>query len=247
MSGSTAVHIEIAGFEALSEHGHWDACAIIAEMDALNICAWAATKFTPPGNVSAQVVSWRAEYLAAINPTTRKPRFTPGEGTTLGNIYWHLTKHLAHLAAYIPYSDTPNMDALHTVIKAQMVAGDPVILQVTRAYNLPRNEKGVDVHFVTLGGIDSTAGYLVANGDTTDALASAELIVPTYWATWAQLVAAGLCGAIALDASYKPATPPVPVVTPPPSSTPSDVATLAAEALSALQKLVAALPVSRPS
>ena len=232
---SPAVHIEIPGFQALSERNHWDTCAIIAEMDALNVCAWAATKFTSAASIYARLVSWRGEYLAAINPATGKPRFTPGAGTTLGNIHWHLTKHQAHLAGYIPYSDTPNLTALHAFIKAQTLAQNPVIIQVVNAQALPHAEQGVKSHFVCLGGIDSVQGYLVANGDTTDALTTSAFLVPLYWTTWQQLVNAQIVVALALDRGWTPPPPP-----PPPPVVPVIPIGLA-DAITQAEALVAAL------
>src|SRR6185312_15022970 len=97
----------IPGFQALSEHGHWDACAVIAELAALHVCA---------GNTSTlsaeSIVSFRNQYLATPG------KWTPGQGTTLANIHWHLTTWRtaeARIVASIPYSDTPNLDALHAL------------------------------------------------------------------------------------------------------------------------------------
>jgi len=234
----------IPGFAALSEQGHWDACAIIAEMAAAHACPWAVRMWpdvalSNPAAVNAKIVNWRQMYLSAS-------RWTVGHGTTLGNIYWHLGELHAHLAGYIPTVNSPNLTALHDFVKRHTYHGNPVIIFISRAYNLTKNEAGVYGHFVTLGGIDSTLGYVTANGDTLDGLRSAAgAIIPCQWNTWAQLVAAGINGAIALDASYAPPappSPPAPPVTPPPSDSSPDLHALAADALSALQKLTAALP-----
>lgn len=199
-----AVHLEIEGFQALSEQGHWDACAVVAEIDALHVCPWNAVPLT-----ENSINAWRWQYVQQRNPS----RWTQGAGTTLGNIHWHLTQTAlhAHVAAYQPYSDTPNLTALHTLLKQQCLLKNPIIVQVVNAQALPHAEQGVRSHFVTIGGIDSRLGYLVANGDTVDAIQhAAGAIVPTYWATWQTLVNAQIRGAIALDASYKPAPPPAP-------------------------------------
>src|SRR5690348_5270563 len=226
---SVSVHVEIPGFQALSEQGHWDACAVVAEADALHVCPWNGVPLE-----ENTINAWRYQYV-------RANRWTQGAGTTLGNIYWHLTQTpvRAHIVGYIPFSNLPNLTTLHAFVKRQCLQQNPIIIQVSNASALPHAEQGVHYHFVALGGIDSTLGYLVANGDTTDALAGKPgAIVPTYWATWDVLVKAGICGAIALDRGYVPPTP-----TPTPPSVPSsDLHALAADALSALEKLTAALP-----
>lgn len=236
----TAVHVEIPDFRALSEQGHWDACAIIAEIAALHACPWATLhSWGDPAGISGLVKSWRNEYIAA-------GRWTVGHGTTLGNIYWHLAvKHgwQERLAGYIPYSSTPNMAALRAFIKQHTYHQRPVILFIGKASELADNEAGVSGHFVTLGGIDSTLGYLTANGDTLAGLKSGVgALIPTEWNTWQRLAAAGVNGAIALDRAWHPpvaATPPPP---PPASNHPPDLHKLAEEALSAIQALQAALP-----
>jgi len=229
---SAAVHLEIPGFAALSEQGHWDACAVVAEADALHVCGWNGVKLE-----SNTIDAWRWQYVQQRNPI----RWTQGAGTTLGNIMWHLAyMHADHIAGYIPYSGQPNMDQLHNFVKAQSLKQNPIIIEVSNAQALPHAEQGVHYHFVTLGGIDSTLGYLVANGDTLDALRGpAGAIVPTYWATWSTLALAGICGAIALDRGYAVPTPPPP---PPPGDSSPDLHALAGDVLTALQKLTAALP-----
>ena len=200
------VHLEIPGFQAISERGHWDACSVVAELDALHVCAWRNEPL-----VENTIDAWRWQYIQAGQWSKIQ-----SEGATLSNIYWHLTQTpiRAPIAGYIRYSDSPNLAALHAFLKQQMLAQNPVIIEVSRAYNLPHNERGVEYHFVTLGGIDSDAGYLVANGDTTDAFSKpAGARLPTYWATWTQLTQAGVCGAIALQRVVTPPPPPPP---PPP-------------------------------
>lgn len=239
------VHREIAGFRAISEQGHWLDCGIVAEIDALRACAWFRDDGrSDPAMTSGLIKSWHNEYAASIDPATNRPRMD--HGTQLHDILWHLTtRHPenSHIAGHIPSVDVPNLTQLRTFIKYHTYHLNPVIVFVSRAYNLPHNEAGVGGHFVTLGGIDSELGYLVANGDTTDALANKALgvNVPTYWATWAQLTAAHVNGAIALDAAWQ-----APVVTTPPPAPPagdssSDALALAQQALNALQALITKL------
>ncbi len=231
------IHIEIPGFQALTERNHWDACALIAEMDALNVCPWASTKFSLGASaISNRVSSWRNEYIAAGRWDL------PNHGTSLKNIYWHLTKHKAHIAGYIPYSDTPNLQALHDFIKHHTLAQNPVIIQVVNAQALPKNESGVASHFVTLGGIDSADGYLVANGDTEQALTTGAFLLSLNWATWAVLVKAQIRGAIALDRSWQA---PTPAPTPTPTPTPTPVVPIGlADAIASVENAQQALSVA---
>lgn len=224
-TSSTTVHLEIPGFEALSEHGNWGACGIIAEMAALHVCPWGNMPFDDAAATDAKCKQWIAEYHAA-------GRASSTGITTLTNIRWHLGLHANHIAGYIPYADVPNLTALHAFVKAQALAQNPIIIEIGNAAALPHNEAGIQFHFVVLGGIDSTAGYLVANGDTTDALSSTALTVPTYWATWQQLVNAKLCGALAVDRAWQRPQPPTPPPTPPPVA---NTLQLVESALSALQ------------
>lgn len=234
-ASSSSVHVEIPGLLALSERGHWGACGLIAEATAYHVCStWATLPLVDRAATDTLIATWINEYHAAINPANGQPRASATGITTLGNIYWHLALHKAHLAGYIPYSDTPDLAALHTFVRNQAVLGNPVIIEVGNAAALPHNEQGIQYHFVCLGGIDSVQGYLVANGDTTDALTTTALTVPCYWATWQQLVNAKICGAIALDRTWKPAPPPP---APPPPVVPIGLA----DAIAQAETLVAAL------
>lgn len=213
MSTATAaskVHLEIPGAQALSERTSpyvpWDACAVIAETVALHVCPWNAVAL-----VKNTVLAWRWQYIKYGHWSK-----VQSQGTTLAAIYWHLTATpiRAHIAGYIPYSDTPDLAKLHEFIKQQSLQQNPIIIMVNNAQALTKNEKGVRGHFVTLAGIDSDLGYLTLNGDTVDALNTTALIVPSYWNTWAQLVAADIRGAIALQREITPPAPPPPPVVP---------------------------------
>src|SRR4029078_354549 len=52
--------------------------------------------------------------------------------------------------------------------------------------------------FWALGRGDSDVGYLVGNGDSTDALGG-HGIIPTHWHGWNELASAGINGMIALE------------------------------------------------
>lgn len=200
-------HLEIPDFVALTERGNWGACGIIAELDALQVCPWGNISFADPAAIDAKAKQWIAEYAAA-------GRASATGITTLGNIHWHLQLHAPHLAGYIPWSATPNLDALHTFVKTHMLLQNPVIIEVGNAAALPNNQTGIQFHFVVLGGIDSTLGYLVANGDTQEALTTTHELVQTHWATWQQLITAKVCGAIAVQRGWTPPPPPDTPLTP---------------------------------
>ena len=217
------VHITIPGAQAFSEfQGYHDDCGPNAELMALHVCPWDASP------LSADALnSFRWQYVQA-------GRW--GNGTTLANILWHLQGRHAHIRpGMIPYADSPNFTALHAYIKQECLNGNPIIIQVQNAQALTKNEQGVQSHFVTIAGIDSSLGYLTLNGDTLDALGGAHLIIPAQWNSWQQLLAARVCGAIALDRGATPPPPP-----PPPSGLP-DAITGVKSALNALQGVVAIL------
>lgn len=228
-AAAAKTHIEIPGAQAKSERepGRWMDCGPIAELDALHCCPAYTARYPL---TLAIVQELHREYVAYGH--------WRGGGCYLSDIYWHLTQYVhAPIAGYIPYSDTPDLAKLHDFVKTQMLAQNPVIIECVRAYNLPHNEAGVNGHFVTLAGIDSDLGYLVLNGDTTDALQTQDNIVPAYWATWTTLTKAGICGAIAVHRVVPPVTPPAPPV----GDSSSEALVLAHQALSALQALITKL------
>lgn len=227
-TSGASVHKVVSGFTAITEQGHWDACSIIAEIAALHPAPWCKIhSWGDPAGLSGLVKAWRNEYIAAGRWDI--DALGKGHGTSLANIHWHMAvKHPFHLAGYLPSLDAPTSsdhEQLHSFVKDNVYAGNTVIVFVTRAYNLPHNQAGVQRHFVTLGGIDSKLGYLVANGDTDEGIAAAAgTVIPCHWATWGQLLAAGVNGAIAVDVGWKPPVPipPTPIPTPTPTPVPVD-------------------------
>lgn len=195
---STTVHIEIPHFTAIYEGAvAWDACGPVA-----NEVAVAALEGRTPDTGNAAKA--RARDLAAGH-------FTVGGGQPLSGIIWDLQQRGYTALEIIPYGEPANNAALHDLVKKGALAGLPVILQVARAYNLPDNEANVQYHFVVVGGIDSVAGYLLANGDTKTGIArhpAWPAYIPTNWATWATITAAGVCGAILVKP--KPGAPHTP-------------------------------------
>lgn len=206
---SATVHITMPITAGLFEGAvAWDACGPVA-----NEMAVAALEGRLPDAGNAQRI--RARDLAA-------GKFTAHSGQTLADILWDLGQRGYNQVEYIPYSSAPDINALHELVKNATFNRWPVIIEVSRAYNLPDNEAGVAYHFVTLEGIDSALGYLVCNGDTRAAIAAhpgfpACSELACNWASWATLESAGICGAIAVKPKgWTPAVvPAAPPVTPP--------------------------------
>ena len=207
----TAVHVEVphASGHALFEGAvNWSACSAVAVE-----CAVAGRQNRIPDAGNARAI-WAAMLAAG--------QTTSGHGATLEQCAWALRQRGMHNLEILDYP--ANLDALHTLLKAAGVAGDPVVLLVTNGQALPDNEAGVHGHFVVSAGIDSARGYLIQNGDTRTAIANqahyrqfpACSDVPTNWANWVTLVAAQVCGAIRVKANTPPPAPtPVAPTTPP--------------------------------
>jgi hypothetical protein len=88
------------------------------------------------------------------------------------------------------YGDS--LDNIHKTL-LEHAGRDGIVLQVNRAYNLTGNERGVNSHFVAIGGIHPTQGYLVANGDdvrATNAYGGHGKIIPCRWMSWATIASA---------------------------------------------------------
>lgn len=74
-------------------------------------------------------------------------------------------------------------DAIHRSL-LDHAGRDGVVIEVELAYNLTGNEPGVHRHFVSIGAIHPTLGYLVANGDDMLALNAAGghgKVIPCRW------------------------------------------------------------------
>jgi hypothetical protein len=88
------------------------------------------------------------------------------------------------------YGDSP--DNIHKTLLGH-AGRNGVVLQVNKAYNLTGNEPGVQSHYVAIGGIHPTQGYLVANGDdvrATNAYSGHGKIIPCRWMSWATVASA---------------------------------------------------------
>lgn len=184
------VHVEIPGFQAFGEfHGSNKDCSADAELMARH-----PLDGSP---LDADTLNlWWGEYWNTGHHTSG--------GATLDHIYWHLTgsahkldPNKARVAKYMGTDKIP-LAQLRAEIIAALVKGQTVITYLGKALALPDNEHGVYGHFVALGGVDSDQGYLVGNGDTTDALGG-HGIIPTHWHGWNELAAAEINGMIALE------------------------------------------------
>jgi hypothetical protein len=184
------VHVEVPGFKAFGEfHGSNKDCSADAELMARHPLDGSPLD-------AATLNLWWGEYWNTGHHTSG--------GATLDHIYWHLTgsahkldANKARVAKYIG-TDKIALAQLRAEIIAALVKGQTVITYLGNALALPDNEHGVYGHFVALGGVDSDLGYLVGNGDTTDALGG-HGIIPTRWHGWNELAAAEINGMIALE------------------------------------------------
>ncbi|HEY7340868.1 MAG TPA: hypothetical protein VH591_08305 [Ktedonobacterales bacterium] len=193
MAATTAaqkVHVEVPGFQAFGEfHGSNKDCSADAELMARHPLDGSPLD-------AGTLNLWWGEYWNTGHHTSG--------GATLDHIYWHLTGSAhkldptkARVAKYIGTDKIP-LAQLRAEIIAALARGQTVITYLGKALALPDNEHGVYGHFVALGGVDSDLGYLVGNGDTTDALGG-HGIIPTHWHGWNELAAAEINGMIALE------------------------------------------------
>lgn len=236
------VHVEIphAANHALFEGAvDWRACSAVAVE-----CAIACCEGRVPDPANAKRI-W-ARMIATGHVT----RDAQGHvtGAELIHCKWALEDQGYTTLDFIDYRDQPDLEgAIHPLLKSAALAQHPVVGIYTNGQALPNNERGVKGHFTTAAGIDSTAGYLIQNGDTQTAITNqarysqwpACTQVPTNWATWATLKAAGLAGVIAVHPKAAPTPAPVPQPTPAPT-TPPQVAQALAAVEQASQALAAA-------
>lgn len=181
---STNVHRELPKQLSLSEFlgGSHAACGPDAELEALNELS--------AGNVLD------ADHLIAIQKRDAVLGwFSPTGGEPLSSIYQDINKYEnVHLIQYIPYSNTPDANAIHAAL-INYAGTYPIVVEVGNASALPNNESGVHYHFVTITGIDSVQGYEFLNGDDIQAL-KGFATYPSRWVGWSTLLAAQPVGII---------------------------------------------------
>ena len=235
---ATSVHVEIphASGHALYEGAvNWSACSAVAVECAIAGCEG---RIPDAGNAKR---TW--QRMIATGHVT-KDKYGRVTGAELIHCKWALADRGYEVVDFIDYSDTPNLAAIHSLLKSATLVRHPVVGIYTNGQALPNNERGVAGHFTTAAGIDSAAGYLIQNGDTQTAIANqahysqwpACSNVPTNWATWTTLVNAGLKGIIAVHPKVAAPTP-TPTPAPEAHQTPPQVQ----EALAAVEQASVAL------
>jgi hypothetical protein len=192
MTAATAnVHRELAGFQAISEFPDTASNGLPAIRDACWIAAWMpiAHSYNAANPLTAQeLVRLRADM------TSKGDWTNGGIPMSYGERYVREALKLQTLypADWQYHSGGTEAEVIHQALKVH--AGiNGCILQLGAAHNLPYNEAGVNSHFIGIGGIDSAAGYLVANGDDVNALAGNgghAKVIPTRWLSWGQILKA---------------------------------------------------------
>lgn len=184
----TLVHRTLPYLKSLSEFigGSRAACGPDAELEALQ-------ELNTFGNILD------ANHLIAIQKRDQVLGwFSPTGGEPLSSILNDLnTYEHIHIIQYIPYSDNPDFNAIHTAL--EMFAGTyPIVLQVVNAQALTGNEQNVFSHFVSVDGIDSALGYMTLNGDDIQALpiSAGVITYPGRWINWSSIYNAKPSGLI---------------------------------------------------
>lgn len=184
----TVVHRVLPHLKSLSEFigGSRAACGPDAELSALD-------------ELDTNGTILDADHLVAIQKRDQvKGWFSPTGGEPLSSILNDLnTYEHVHIIKYIPYSDNPDVAAIHLAL--QEFAGTyPAVLQVVNAQALTGNEQNVHSHFVSPEGIDSNLGYYILNGDDIQALPISRGVTtyPGRWIGWGSIANAKPAGLI---------------------------------------------------
>jgi hypothetical protein len=219
---STPVHVIVPGFAAITEfvakgpdgQPITDDCGPCAN----EVCI-AACQHRPPSV---------ANMVAIRQRDIEHGWFTPHAGQDLHHVYLDATQLAGmQVTEVVQGSSIPT---IHEALKAACVRGNPCVLDIFHASALPGNEPGVEHHFIAIGGIDTSKGYLVANGDHAPPTFGP---VGTYWVTWNDLAKAQPVGLLEY---HKPA--PAPLPSPPPA--PTEVEVLQAQIRTLQAKIAAA-------
>lgn len=183
---SDTVDITVSGFQAITEFaGANDDCGPCAE----EVCLACVQKRDPSTGHMNEI---RARDI---------PRgwFTPHNGNTLHDVFLDATE-IEHVAV----TETPlwsQAEVIRENLKAALLRGNPCVLNLANASALHGNEQGVKYHFVAVGGINSTQGYLIANGDAIP-------FGPATWHTWGEILGAQPIGLLEFHMPESP--PPAP-------------------------------------
>jgi len=201
------VHIVVPNFTALTEFPSErpdikDDCGPCAS----EVCIAACERRAP---ATGNMIEIRSRDIQA-------GKFRVNGGQTLDELEWDVHAHTTIETTKTPLGSS--VDAIHTALKAAAMRGNPCVLNLALATNLPGNEPDVHYHFIAIGGIDSNQGYLCANGDKFPFGH-----IGTYWVRWnpgiEQAQPIGLLE-YHMPAPPRPLPPPVvrPIPTPVPAS-----------------------------
>lgn len=175
--------------------------------------------------------------------------FAVAGGTTMGELVTYFKEHRGLDVVYANgYGDS--WEHIHQTL-LEHAGRDGVVIEVERAYALTGNEGGVRRHYVAIGGIHPTLGYLVGNGDDVLALAQHDghgKVIPARWMDHTVIerarpsacaVIRGLAHTIH-DAQPQPQPQPVPAPQPTPAPLPryfdeANIVALRSELVQAIQ------------
>lgn len=200
---TTTVHIVVPGFTAITEFvpAHPGQAAITDDCGpCASECCIAACQHRAPS--TANMVDIRKRDI-------EHGWFTPNGGQDLHHVYLDATE-----LAGMSVKETPqgsSLDVVHAALREACLRGNPCVVDLFNAGNLPQNETTVRRHFIAIGGIDTQRGYLIANGDHAPPTFGP---VGTYWVTWDALAKAQPVGLLEY---HMPAPPPHPLPTPGPA------------------------------
>lgn len=154
-----SVTAQLTGFEACSEFSspefHNDTCGE---------CAFLVLEHVRDGT------SETGDAVSAVRDAMQAAGLRVAGGTTMGELVDFFATHRGLSVEYTNGYGS-SWDAIHATL-LNHAGRDGCVIEVELAYNLTGNEPGVHRHYVAIGGIHPTRGYLVANGDDVMALAA---------------------------------------------------------------------------
>ena len=162
------VTASLTNFEAVSEFWHYtDTCGETAGL-VLEHCK--------------DGVALNGPDVDAVRQDMAAQGYKVAGGLTMSEIVDYFSKHRGLNIQYVNQYGA-SWDQIHQTLLAH-AGRDGIVLEVELAYALTGNEPGVHRHFIAIGGIHPTLGYLVANGDDVRALNAAGghgKIIPCRW------------------------------------------------------------------
>lgn len=166
-----SVTAQLVGFEACSEFSapefHNDTCGE---------CAFLVLEHVKDG------ASLTGDAVSQVRDQMQAQGLPVAGGTTMGELVSFFSQHRGLDVVYTNGYGS-SWDAIHQTL-LDHAGRDGCVIEVEHADNLTGNERRVNRHYVAIGGIHPTLGYLVANGDDVNALAQHGghgHIIPTRW------------------------------------------------------------------